>query len=156
MKAIFAVDANDGFGTGLDMPWPRCSEDLKRFKAITTGHTIVMGSGTWYSNMPKPLPNRRNCVMSSSMPADDRCEIFRNIDDLLMHTKIDEDVFVIGGAKVLFSLRMWTKIVYLTRFKQAYDCEIKMDTSRYLETFQLKSTEDHPDHTFEIYERIQL
>lgn len=152
MNAIFAVNAINGFGTGNDMPWPRSSSDLQRFKQLTSNSTVIMGSGTWHSNMPKPLPNRRNIVLSSSL-IDERCEVFTNVTELLMSLNVNETTFVIGGAKVLWMLRMFIDTVYLTRFKSMNTCEITLDTTKYLEDFSMISSEDFGDHVFETYKR---
>lgn len=153
MNAIFAVNAINGFGTGDDMPWARSSIDLQRFKQLTTGATVIMGSGTWHSNMPKPLPNRRNIVLSTGL-VDDRCDVYTNVTDLTMNLHKTENAFVIGGAKVLWMLRMFIDTVYLTRFNSMDTCSITMDTSKYLADFSLVSSEDFGDHTFETYKRI--
>lgn len=153
MNAIFAVNSLDGFGTGQDMPWQRNTVDLKRFKELTTGHTIIMGSGTWNSNMPKPLPNRRNVVLSKSLQ-DNRCEVYGNITDFLMHTNISEKLFVIGGAKLLWIMRLYIDKIYLTRFKSTEKCEITLNTEEYLQGFKVTSNEIFSDHTFEIYDKI--
>lgn len=151
MNAIFAVNSLDGFGDGDTMPWPRSSSDLGRFKAITTGHTVVMGSGTWASNIPKPFPNRRNCVLSSTLK-DDRCKVFRNVTELMMNIGQDETVFVIGGAKTLWMLRPFINRIYLTRFDSAQRAEITLNTEQYLEGFKLVSSERLDNHVFDIYD----
>lgn len=152
MNAIFAVNSLDGFGSGVDMPWPRNTQDLRRFREITTGHTVVMGGGTWNSNIPKPLPNRRNCVLSTSI-VDTRCEVYSNVTDLLMHLKKDEQVFVIGGARILWIMRDYIKRVYLTRIQDFTTCDIILDTVKYLQGFDLQESTAHDNHTFEIYTR---
>ena len=79
--------------------------DLKRFKQLTTGHTIVMGRRT-YESLPKgALPNRRNVVLSRSVNciADERfpgCDCYRSLADALKSCATDEQVFVIGGASI--------------------------------------------------------
>lgn len=153
MNAIFAVNAVDSFGNGQDMPWPHSKVDMKRFRELTTGNTVLMGSGTWNSNMPKPLPNRRNCVLSTTL-VDYRCEIYGSVTNFMMNTPIDEPVFIIGGAKVLQLMKMFTTKVFLTRFKTTDEAPIKLDTKQYLDEFKLESIEDFGDHTFEIYNRI--
>lgn len=153
MNAIFAVNALDGFGTGQDMPWQRNAVDLKRFKELTTGNTIIMGSGTWNSNMPKPLPNRRNIVLSKTLK-DNRCEVYNNITDLLMHLRKDEQIFIIGGAKLLWMLHPYITKIYLTRFKSTEKCDIVLNTNAYLQNFELQEGEIFDDHIFEIYKRI--
>ena len=152
MNAIFAVNMIDGFGVGNTMPWPYSSADMKRFKELTTGHTVVMGASTWLSDMPKPLPNRRNCVLSTSL-TDHRCEIFPNITALLMDLKEDEQVFVIGGAKVLWSLRPQIKRVYFTRHRSKQKADITLNADKYLEGFTLVEHEDLDEFTVDIYER---
>jgi len=74
--------------------------DLKRFKQLTTGHTIIMGRHT-YESLPKgALPNRRNVVLSTSVGELPGCEVFASLDAALQSCRADEDVYIIGGAKV--------------------------------------------------------
>lgn len=153
MNAIFAVNSIGGFGTGDDMPWSKCKKDLQRFRELTEGNTVVMGGDTWKSNMPKPLPGRRNCVLSTTIK-DDRCEVFHNINHLLMNLLVDETVFVIGGANVLWKMRPYIKKIYLTSFYSQQESSIKLDVQEYLQPFEKISKELFDDHKFEIYNRI--
>ena len=74
--------------------------DLRRFKALTTGHTIIMGRRT-YDSLPKgALPNRRNIVLSHRTKELPGCECFASLEEALAHCKPEEEVFVIGGASV--------------------------------------------------------
>ena len=74
--------------------------DLKRFKALTTGHTIIMGRLT-FDSLPKgALPNRRNIVLSRSVKELPRCECYPSLKSALAHCNEDEEVFIIGGASV--------------------------------------------------------
>lgn len=114
-----------------------------------------MGSGTWNSNMPKPLPNRRNIVLSTTLN-DDRCEIFNDITTMLMNTTQEEDIWVIGGAKVLWMLRPMIRRIYLTRFDDATRSEVTLNTSRYLENFVLRESEQFSDHTFEVWQNTMI
>ena len=75
-------------------------DDLKRFKQLTTGHTIIMGRKT-YDSLPKgALPNRRNVVISSSMTHIPGCEVFPSIKDAIACCTPDEDIYIIGGASI--------------------------------------------------------
>ena len=74
--------------------------DLKRFKALTTGHTIVMGRRTFESLPKGALPNRRNVVLSASVKELPGCEVFPTLDAALMSCRPDEDIYIIGGASV--------------------------------------------------------
>lgn len=152
MKAIFAVDAIGGFGTERGLPWPHCAEDMRRFKTLTTGGTVVMGSGTWRSDMPKPLPNRRNIVLSRSIQ-DSRCEIFGSINELMMNVTQDEDVWIIGGAETLWKLRPYITKIYLTRFKLITNSTVTLQIETFLEEFNLSKSEDFGDHLLDIYVR---
>ena len=74
--------------------------DLKRFKALTTGHTIVMGRKTFESLPKGALPNRRNVVLSQTTKELPGCEVFPTLEAALKSCKADEDVYIIGGARV--------------------------------------------------------
>lgn len=74
--------------------------DLKRFKTLTTGHTIIMGRKTFESLPKGALPNRRNVVLSRSEKEFPGCEVFPSLKEALKHCQPDEDVFIIGGASV--------------------------------------------------------
>lgn len=75
--------------------------DLKRFKALTTGHTILMGRKTFESLPKGALPNRRNVVLSSStslsLPS---AEVFHSLEEALASCQADEHVYIIGGESL--------------------------------------------------------
>lgn len=74
--------------------------DLKRFKSLTTGHTIIMGRKTFESLPKGALPNRRNVVLSRSQQEFPGCEVFPSLKEALKHCSPDEDIYIIGGASV--------------------------------------------------------
>ncbi len=74
--------------------------DLKRFKALTTGHTIIMGRNTFESLPKGALPNRRNVVLSTTIDELPGCEVFPSLDAALNSCRPDEDIYIIGGAHV--------------------------------------------------------
>ena len=74
--------------------------DLKRFKAQTTGHTIIMGRNTFESLPKGALPNRRNVVLSTTIKELPGSEVFPTLDAALQSCKPDEDIYIIGGARV--------------------------------------------------------
>ena len=75
-------------------------DDLKRFKQLTTGHTIIMGRRTFESLPKGALPNRRNIVLSRSKADFPGCEVYGSLSEAIEHCATDEDVYVIGGASV--------------------------------------------------------
>ena len=74
--------------------------DLKRFKQLTTGHTIVMGRNTFESLPKGALPNRRNVVLSRTVSELPGCEVFPTLKAALASCQADEDVYIIGGEQV--------------------------------------------------------
>lgn len=100
LSLIAAVAANGaiGFENKL-LYW--LPNDLKRFKALTTGHTIVMGRRTFESLPKGALPNRRNIVLSRNCSFEaPGTEVFPSLQAALDSCSSDEEVFVIGGASV--------------------------------------------------------
>ena len=74
--------------------------DLKRFKALTTGHTVIMGRNTFLSLPKGALPNRRNIVLSRSTKDFPGCDVYSSLEEALKHCAPDEDIYIIGGASV--------------------------------------------------------
>ena len=75
-------------------------DDLKRFKALTTGHTIIMGRRTFESLPKGALPNRRNIVLSRTVHDFPGCDVYTSLDEALKHCSDEEDIYIIGGANV--------------------------------------------------------
>ena len=95
--AAVAKDRAIGFQNKLIYWLPN---DLKRFKALTTGHTIIMGRNTFLSLPKGALPNRRTIVLSRSTKAFEGCDVYASLEEALQHCTPDEDVYIIGGASV--------------------------------------------------------
>lgn len=74
--------------------------DLKRFKQLTTGHTILMGRKTFESLPKGALPNRRNCVLTRSTQTIPGCECFATWADFVASCAPEEDIYIIGGASL--------------------------------------------------------
>ena len=96
MKGILVAVSPEGIiGKDNSIPW-HYSVDLKRFKRLTLGKTVIMGRRTWESLPVKPLPDRRNIVITQSSLDDVEC--FSSIDDAL--ATCEGDVWFIGGAGI--------------------------------------------------------
>lgn len=122
MNAIVAVDENWGIGRGGDQ---LCyiSADLKRFKALTTGHPVILGRKT-LATFPggRPLPGRRNLVLSHNPNFTvEGAEIFHDLDALL--AAAPKDSFVIGGGSVYRSLLDKCETVYVTKIMSTYEAD---------------------------------
>lgn len=115
--AIVAMSSNRVIGRDGTLPW-HFPEDLKFFKRTTLGHPILMGRKT-FDSIGKPLPGRRNIVLSRTMLPREGVEIIADIADLRAGT--DETVFLIGGAQLFESLLPQCDGMYLTWIAQPYE-----------------------------------
>ncbi len=122
MKAIVAVDENWGIGYKGQLLC-RISADLKRFRALTLGKTVILGRKT-LDTFPgkKPLPGRDNWIMSTTMAASpEGGRVFQNLDPLLKSAP--EDSFVIGGGQVYRELLPYCDTVYVTKIHAAFPAD---------------------------------
>ena len=96
MKGILVATSPEGIiGKDNTIPW-HYSEDLKRFKRLTIGKTVIMGRNTWESLPIKPLPERRNIVITRSLIENVEC--FKSINEALK--TCEGDIWFIGGAGI--------------------------------------------------------
>ncbi len=97
----------------LGLPW-HLPEDLRRFRALTTGHAVIMGRKT-HALIGRPLPKRRNLVLSRALDARfEGCEVVRSLDEALARVVDDPLPFVIGGAQVYAEALPRATLLYLT------------------------------------------
>lgn len=99
ISIICALAENGAIGYQNDLLY-HLRADLQRFKALTTGHTVIMGRRTFESLPKGALPNRRNIVLTTSHEPWPDTEVFASLDDALKACAPDEEVFIIGGASV--------------------------------------------------------
>lgn len=114
ISIIAAIGKNNAIGRKNQLLW-HLSEDLKHFKAITTGHTIVMGDRT-FDSIGRPLPNRRNIVVTRNKDFKaEGCEISYSLEEVLdWAKKVPEEVFIIGGGQVYAQALPHADKLYLT------------------------------------------
>lgn len=99
ISIIAAVAQNLAIGNGNKLLY-WLPNDLKRFKALTTGHTVIMGRKTFESLPKGALPNRRNIVLSRTVSSFPGTEVFGTLADALRSCAPDEDVYIMGGESV--------------------------------------------------------
>ena len=99
ISLIVAVAEDRAIGDKGNLLW-HLSSDLKRFKAITTGHTIIMGRKTYDSLPNGALPNRRNIVVSRQLKSLKDAEVYSDIDEALKATSDEDIVYIIGGGEI--------------------------------------------------------
>lgn len=114
ISIIVAVSDDWGIGKDNELLW-HIPEDLKRFKKLTMGKTIIMGKKTWESLPRKPLPGRKNIVLTD-IP--DECIEYAvtaySIEDALSKCDRDEEIFVIGGGSVYRQFMPVADRLYIT------------------------------------------
>ena len=111
ISIIVAMTNNRVIGKDNEMPW-HLSDDLKNFKKLTLGKTVIMGRLT-YDSIGKPLPNRKNIVLSRSLK-DKKVNVLSSVEEALDITSSEEEVFIIGGQDIyLQTIKKATKL-YIT------------------------------------------
>ncbi len=120
ISLIVAAATNNVIGRDGGLPW-HLSRDLKRFKRLTTGKPIIMGRLT-YESIGKPLPDRRNIVVSSRDSLEiEGCEVVATPEDALELAAGAEEVMVIGGGKIYEQMLPSADRIYMTRIDASPD-----------------------------------
>jgi dihydrofolate reductase len=123
ISIIVAIAENNGIGKNNDLLW-HIPADLKRFKQITTGHTVIMGKNTYLSLPVRPLKNRRNIVITDNREDHfEGCTTVFSVEEALKNCIEDEESFVIGGASVYRQFLPFTNRLYLTRVNRSFDAD---------------------------------
>lgn len=120
LSIIVAVARNGVIGDRNQLLW-HISEDLRRFKAITSGHTVVMGRKT-FESLGRPLPNRRNIVVSRQTDlAIPGCEVARSLGEAVAIARNEDEVFIIGGGQIYEQALPLASRIYLTVVDADYE-----------------------------------
>ncbi len=123
IKLICAVSQNNVIGFKNRLPWS-IAEDLKRFKEMTSGNIIVMGRKT-YESIGRPLPNRRNIVLSKNKDLKiNNVEIFNSPDeviDIYSNDQEKKDLFIIGGNYIYELFIHYCEFLCITYIDKKYD-----------------------------------
>jgi len=116
---IAAVARNGIIGAGNRLPW-RLPEDLRQFRALTTGHSIIMGRKTWQS-IGKALPDRQNIVVTRQRDfTAPGAQVAASLEDALAAVALPEPVFVIGGEALYRAALPIAQDMYLTEIQRDY------------------------------------
>ena len=151
MKLIIIAALNKKRVIGKDgrLPW-HISEDLKRFKRLTLGHTVLMGRKT-YESMGKPLVDRRNVVLTSKNISG--VETYSSIGTALDALKEEENVFVIGGGEIFGQFLDHADELRLTFVDNDMDGDVLFPSYEHLigSRFSLVNEEQHDGFVFRDY-----
>ena len=157
LSIIVAIAKNNAIGKDNQLLW-HISEDLKYFKRITSGHAVIMGWNTFHS-IGKPLPNRRNIVISETQQPIEGTIVVPDLATALEQIVGDEEAFVIGGGITYRQALPFAQKLYITYVDENYDADTffpEIDKQQWQEI----SREDHAcgekfpyPFSFVVYER---
>lgn len=159
LSLIAAVAANGVIGSDNALPW-RLPEDLKRFKALTLGHPVIMGRRT-HESIGRPLPGRRNIVISRNAAfAAEGCETAASLESAIAACAgTADEIFVIGGAQIYAKALPLAERLYLTEIRAefpgdasfpAFDRDVWRETAR-----ERNPGENGIGFDFVVYERTR-
>ncbi len=123
ISIIVAIADNNAIGINNQL-LRHIPGDLKRFKNITTGHTVVMGRNTYYSLPKRPLPNRINIVVSDNL--NDRfegCVMAYSIEEAIEKCSETDENFIIGGGLIYREFFPEANKLYITRIHQSFEAD---------------------------------
>ncbi len=146
ISIIAAVGKNRELGKKNELIW-RISPDLKRVKALTTGHPIIMGRKT-YDSIGHPLPNRTNIVISRAQMCIEGCLMYDSLQKGIESAQaIDsEEIFIFGGASIYTEALPLADRLYLTII-DAEENEADVFFPDYNDFTKIIEEEKHPEHT---------
>ncbi|MDP4281649.1 MAG: dihydrofolate reductase [Bacteroidota bacterium] len=124
ISIIVAVAENWAIGKNNQLLW-HIPEDMKMFKRITLGHTVIMGKKTYESLPHRPLKDRRNIVITDN-PTDkfEGCITVSSIDEALKFCESTEESFVIGGASIYRQFLPFADRLYITRIHKSFEGDV--------------------------------
>ena len=156
ISIIACVGKNLELGKKNDLIW-HLPNDLKYFKNVTSGKTVIMGRRT-FDSLPGVLPKRRNIVLQ--LPGEDKIdgvEIFNDIPSILESVKNEDEAFIIGGASIYRQFLEYANKLYLTEVNEkCSDAEVyfpKFDKRKYKKTIVGNNSDNGIEYNFVIYER---
>ena len=159
ISIIVAIAENYAIGKDNQLLW-HISEDLKRFKKLTSGHKVIMGRNTYLSLPFQPLPKRTNIVITDN-PDEvfEGCEMVFSIEEAAQKCGPDEECFIIGGASVYKQFMPLADKLYITRVHKAFEADTFFPVIEEKDWFlkkksKLQQMDDGSfDYTFENYIR---
>ena len=158
-----AVSSNNVIGNKNDLPWD-LPEDLRHFRDLTAGKTIVMGRKTYESILArrgKPLPNRTNIVISRSDNLIEGCVVKPTIEEAISFAKQNKEheLFITGGGTVYEMTMHLADKIYLTKIHHSFDADTffpHFDKQDWLETkneFHKADEKNQYEFSFIVYQR---
>jgi dihydrofolate reductase len=160
LSIIAAIGKNNELGKNNDLVF-KLPGDMKRFKELTTGHTVIMGRKT-FESIGKALPNRRNIVITRDKKyKKENVEVAHSFEEAIKLASKDKEVFIIGGSEVFKKGMESANKLYITEVKAAdKDADVffpEIIPIVFIEASREKNKKDSKnpfDYDFVIYERF--
>jgi dihydrofolate reductase len=143
VSIVVAIAENYAIGKNNQLLW-HMPADLKHFKNITSGHTVIMGRKT-YDSVGKPLPNRRNIIVTRQDIKIEGCEVVKSIEDALALCANEDEVFIVGGAEIYKLTMSKTDRIYLTIIHHSFDADTLFPEIDYMEWKETAREDHQPD-----------
>ena len=141
LSLVVAASSNNGIGRDGGLPW-HLPDDLRQFKRLTTGKAVIMGRST-YESIGRPLPDRRNIVMTRNADyVADGCDLVSSVSEAMDAVEGADETMIIGGGQVYRDFLPLADRIYLTRVHAEVEGDTyfpEIDES----TWQLVSSEHH-------------
>ena len=159
ISIIVAIAENQAIGKDNQLLW-HISEDLKRFKKLTSGHPVIMGRNTWLSLPVKPLPDRKNIVITDN-PEEyfEGADMAFSIEDAIAKCPEGEECFVMGGGMIYRQFMPLADRLYVTKVFQSFEAdtffpEIDKDQWDVISREEVKDDDSVPfRYEYLVYER---
>jgi dihydrofolate reductase len=156
ISIIVAVSEDLGIGKDNELLW-HISEDLKRFKRLTTGNAVIMGKKTWESLPRKPLPGRKNIVLTDNLrEVIEHAITAYSLQDALSKCRSEEEIFIIGGGSIYRQYMPLADRLFITHVHRKADADIyfpEIDPAVWEATEKEEFVESDIPYTYTIYER---
>jgi dihydrofolate reductase len=143
ISIVVAIAENYAIGKNNQLLW-RLPNDLKHFKQITSGHTIIMGRKT-FDSVGKPLPNRRNIIITRQNISIEGCEVVNSLDAALALCADEPEIFIVGGAEIYKQAMHVTDCIYLTIVHQNFDGDTYFPEIKEDEWKETEREDNEPD-----------
>ena len=156
LALIVARAKNGVIGRHGTMPW-HFSEDLKYFRKVTTGHAVIMGRRT-FESIGKPLPNRRNILVTTTLASAPGCEVARSLSEALTRARTSDPCpIVIGGARLYAEALPHCTRLYITEIPKPYEGDTyfpEFNSSEWAESHRTEASTPEGELIFRVLERV--
>ena len=154
ISIIVAVAKNNVIGNKGTMPW-KIKGEQRRFKELTTGHTIIVGRKT-FEVEGKPLPNRKTIVISKTKNIEcENCVTVKSLKEALELAKDEKEIFIAGGGEIYRQVLPMTDRIYLTIIDKVIEGDVyfpEINEDEFVKTYEERIEGEIP-YTYYTYER---